>query len=143
MRSSDDRRAVPERALPWLLGLYCAASLLHFVHNAENLADYPNLPAAITRTLVYATWGGVFLLGVAGFILFRRGHPTLGLALLAVYTGLGLDGLLHYGRASLNAHTLGMNVTIWFEVVAAAMALVTVAWIFIARSRTTSAAGRP
>ena len=30
-----------EWALPWLLLLYCVASLLHFVHNAEYVADYP------------------------------------------------------------------------------------------------------
>ena len=36
-----------------LLLLYLAASLLHFVHNAEFLSDYPNLPAWLTRSQVY------------------------------------------------------------------------------------------
>ena len=33
------------RPLPWLLALYGLASLAHFIHNAEYLGAYPNLPA--------------------------------------------------------------------------------------------------
>jgi hypothetical protein len=43
--------------------------------------------------------------------------------LLAIYTALGFDGLLHYGRAPISAHSFGMNLTIWIEVLTAALAL--------------------
>ena len=120
---------IAKLALPWLLLLYCAASLLHFVHNATYLADYPNLPAWISQASVYGVWGGLLVLGLGGYLLYRRGHTVLGLALLALYTALGFDGLLHYGRAPMSAHTAAMNITIWTEVVTAAVALATVLWL--------------
>jgi hypothetical protein len=41
-----DRRSKP---LPWLLGVYGLASFVHFLHNAENLNGYPNLPVWLSR----------------------------------------------------------------------------------------------
>src|SRR5215469_12243644 len=42
--------------IPWLFALYAAASLVHFTHNAEYLAQYPNLPASWTPR--WSTWHG-------------------------------------------------------------------------------------
>jgi len=120
---------MPRRALPWLLLLYCAASLLHFWHNAEYVADYPNLPRWITGASVYATWLVIALFGLTGYLLFRRRHRMVGLGLLAVYAAFGFDGLLHYTRAPRSAHTLAMNVTILAEVITAGVALSVVAWL--------------
>jgi hypothetical protein len=125
--------AFAARALPWLLFLYCGASVLHFVHNAEYLADYPNLPVRISRASIYFTWCAIFAIGLCGYLLFCRSHTLVGLILLTIYTALGFDGLLHYGRASMSAHTFGMNLTIWAEVVTAALALGTVLWIAMSR----------
>lgn len=123
------RSAAVARALPWLLLLYCGASLLHFVHNAEYVTDYPNLPAWISRGAIYGTWLAVSSLGLLGYVLYRGRYAFLGLILLAIYTALGFDGLLHYGRAPFAAHTMGMNATIWLEVMAAALAFGAVAWL--------------
>ena len=111
------------RALPWLLLLYCGASLLHFAHNAEYVADYPNLPHWISRASIYFAWSVILMIGLSGYVLFRRNRSAIGLMLLAIYTTLGLDGVLHYGRAAMSAHTFDMNLTIWTEVVTAAVAL--------------------
>lgn len=119
----------PGRALPWLLLLYCGASLLHFAHNAEYLADYPNLPAWISRASVYFSWCAISAIGLCGYLLYLRSRSPLGLLLLAVYTTIGFDGLLHYGRAPISAHTLSMNLTIFTEVVCAALALGAVLWL--------------
>jgi len=107
--------------LPGLLLLYGATSLLHFAHNARYLADYPNLPPWLSRADVYLSWCALTLLGIAGFILYRRVHRAAGLLLLCLYALIGFDGLLHYGRAPMAAHTAMMNFTIWAEVVAAAL----------------------
>jgi len=107
--------------LPVLLLLYGAMSLLHFAHNAVYLADYPNLPPWLSEADVYLSWCAVTLLGLAGFILYRRVHRGAGLMLLCVYALIGFDGLLHYGRAPMAAHTAMMNFTIWAEVLAAAL----------------------
>ena len=123
------------RALPWLLLLYCGASLLHFVHNAEFVADYPNLPLWISRRSIYFSWFAIFAIGLCGYFLYRCRNTFVGLVLLAIYAALGLDGLLHYSRAPLEAHTAVMNATIWIEVVTALMALAAVSWIAAERLR--------
>lgn len=105
----------PNRSLLALVLVHAVASLVHFVHNATFLADYPNMPAWITPGGVYAAWLGEAAIGAAGVILFLRGRTMIGLALIAIYAVLGLGGLDHYTLASISAHTLAMNATIWLE----------------------------
>jgi hypothetical protein len=114
------------KALPVLLLVYAGASFVHFAHNAEYLSDYPNLPAWLTRLQVYAVWLGITAVGVLGYGLLQARRRCLGLAVLAVYAVIGFDGLLHYTRAPFAAHTGTMNLTIWSEVVAAALVLAAV-----------------
>ena len=121
------RTSIAEVALPWLWVLYCAASLLHFVHNAEYLADYPNMPFWLSRVDVYLAWVCVAAVGAFGYVLYGLRRRISGLVVLAIYAGLGFDGLLHYTRAPIGAHTWAMNLTIWFEVAAAGLLLVAVA----------------
>jgi hypothetical protein len=112
-----------------------AASLLHFVHNAEYLADYPNLPAWLDRTDVYLAWLGLAAIGAVGWALYRSAWRFAGLLLIGVYAAFGFDGLLHYARAPFAAHTPAMNFTIWFEVAAAAFLLVAVVTSLAKRPR--------
>ena len=123
------------RVLPALLLLYAAASLLHFVHNAEYLADYPNLPASWSRAEVYAAWCAQTAVGVVGYVLYRGGKRRPGLALLAIYAALGLAGLLHSTRAPPGHHTSAMNATIWAEVLAATLLLMNVARVAVTSKR--------
>jgi hypothetical protein len=58
---------------------------------------------------------------------------------LTLYAALGLDGLLHYGRAPMSAHSAGLNLTIWTEVVAAAALLFAIATIALRRGAGNSA----
>jgi hypothetical protein len=109
-----------------LLGLYTLASFLHFAHNGAMLASYPNMPVWITAAGVYATWLGIAVVGVAGYVLTRMGFVVFGLALLALYAIAGLDGLAHYALAPITAHSLAMNFTIGFEVVTASLLLVAI-----------------
>jgi hypothetical protein len=97
--------------------LYLAASLLHFTHNAEHVRAYPNLPAWISRDSVYLVWLAITAVGAAGYLLYLRRGSTVGLVLMILYALAGLDGLLHYSRAPISAHTVAMNVTILFEAV--------------------------
>lgn len=107
-----------------LAATYCLASLLHFVHNAEYLSAYPNLPSWLSRSQIYAVWFAITSIGVIGLGLERGNYPLLGLILVAVYALLGFDGLGHYAVAPMSAHTFTMNFTIWAEVVAAALLLI-------------------
>ena len=113
---------------PALLLAYGAASLVHFVHNAEFLGDYPNMPASWARADVYLAWLGMTSVGLAGWWAWKRGHARAGIVLFMLYATLGLDSLGHYVLAPLSAHTLAMNATILLEVGLAA-------WVFIVASR--------
>ena len=104
-----------------------AASLIHHVHNAIYLADYPGMPAWITPVFVYAAWLGAASLGIVGYLLRRRGFGLPGLIACAAYACYGLDGLAHYRLAPVSRHTLAMNLTIWLEVGAALVLLTAVA----------------
>lgn len=128
----------PERSSdrPWLGGLlllYLAASLLHFVHNAEYLADYPNLPTWLGQADVYLVWLALAAVGAAGWALYRADGRLVGLLLIGAYAVSGFDGLLHYTRAPFAAHTPAMNFTIWFEVAAAALLLLGVLTLVVTR----------
>jgi len=124
-----------------LLAIYCAASLVHFVHNAQFITEYPNLPAWLTSSEVYLAWLAVTSVGAAGVAIAMSGHRVFGLVLIAGYAALGFAGLDHYTRAPLSAHTLAMNATIAFEVVAAS-ALLTVSVALLFRPARDSAVGR-
>lgn len=118
-----------------LLLAYGSASLFHHVHNAVFVEDYPNLPAWLSAAWVYAAWAGVTLIGVAGYLLLRRGYRLPGLAVVGLYGAFGFDGLAHYSRAPFSAHTLTMNLTIGLEVATAMLLLIAVASLMIKRLR--------
>jgi len=117
------------KALLILCLAYGAASLIHFFHNAEFLAQYPNMPAWLSRAGVYAAWLGLTAVGVAGYLLFHRGYQLMGLLVIAVYAALGLDSLSHYLVAPFGAHTGMMHFTIWLDVAAAALLLTVAAFL--------------
>jgi hypothetical protein len=112
------------KALLVLLLVYGAASLLHFAHNAEFIADYPNMPTWLSRAGVYGAWIGLTVVGGLGYLLVSRGQHLTGLFVVAVYAALGLDSLGHYALAPMSAHTATMNLTILLEVTTAALLLV-------------------
>jgi len=112
--------------LPWVFILYAAATLLHFAHNAEYLTQYPHLPSSWSRTDVYAAWGGLMALGLAGYGLYRFGPRRIGLMVLGMYAILGFGGLLHYTRAPMAHHSAMMNLTIWAEALAGSLLLANV-----------------
>ena len=100
------------------LALYFVASLAHFVHNAEFIALYPNMPGWVTREHVYLVWLAITAVGGAGVVFLQIGWGFLGLLALAAYGLFGLDGLGHYTLALCSEHSFAMNATIWFEVAA-------------------------
>lgn len=104
-----------------------AATLIHHVHNAEFLDQYPNIPAWLSPMGVYAAWVAATSIGLTGYWFLRRGYRIAGFVLLIVYACYGLDGLAHYALAPAAAHSLAMNLTIWLEAAAAAGLLFVVA----------------
>jgi hypothetical protein len=112
---------------------------MHFVHNAEHLAQYPNLPGSWSRVDVYLAWCAVTTLGIFGYALYIRRNGSAGLSFLALYAILGFAGLLHYTRAPFAHHSSMMNITICTEVAAAAALLVDVLILSAGRDRPNAA----
>lgn len=112
-------------AVPVLLLAHAAASLLHHVHNAEYLGQYPTMPS-VTRGGVYAAWLVEATAGLVGYVLLRLGRASAGLVLIGLYALIGFGGLAHYYAAPLSAHTLAMNATIWLQALSAALLLAAV-----------------
>lgn len=111
-----------------LLALYCAASLVHFSHNAEYIAFYPNLPAGLTRQNVYLAWLAITGVGILGVLLLAAGWRATAALCFAAYGLLGLGGLAHYTLALCSRHTLAANMSIWFEAVTGLTLAVSAGW---------------
>jgi hypothetical protein len=120
------------RALLSLVLAHAAASLVHFVHNAAYLADYPNMPAWISPTGIYGVWLAEAAIGALG-VLFMLRERSAGLVLIALYAVLGFGGLDHYTLAPVSAHTLAMNATIWLEAATAILLLACLGAAVVAR----------
>jgi len=115
MRASDRRLQLPKHV--WFLAaLYCCASLIHFTHNAQYIAFYPNMPPSITPGTVYRAWIAIKVVGGMAAVFSLAGWRIGAALLLIAYGCFGLDGLGHYALALCSEHTLAMNFTIWFEV---------------------------
>ena len=132
---SNERPPIPIGVLSSVVLAYGTASLMHHVHNAEFLDAYPNMPAWLSRALVYAAWCGVTAVGVGGVALVWRRWQLAGLSVLGVYGAFGLDGLGHYAAAPVSAHTVAMNLTIWLEVTTGLVLLAVVATVMRRLSR--------
>jgi hypothetical protein len=116
------------RTLLVLMLLHGGASLLHFVHNAVYLDEYPNMPAWLTPLGVMAAWLVAAAPGVLGWWLYTRGLRVLGLAFVALFAALGYAGLDHYVVAPFSAHSAGMTATILAEVTTATLLLAFLVW---------------
>jgi hypothetical protein len=130
----DTQGHVPKVVLVLCLA-YAAASLIHFAHNAEFVADYPNMPEGLSRAKIYMAWLGLTAVGVGGCFLFYCGFQLTGLLVIAVYAVLGFDSLSHYLVAPFTAHTATMHLTIWLEAATAALLLIVATSLAARRKR--------
>lgn len=121
-----ERDAARSKLLLGFLLAYMVGSFIHHFHNAQFIAEYPNMPGGFPVSVAYFVWGFATLVGLLGYYFARRGHEPLGLGLVGVYAAYGLMVLGHYKLAPLSAHSVGANVTIGIELVTAALLLGTV-----------------
>jgi hypothetical protein len=103
--------------------IYGMASLLHFVHNAVYIKEYPHLPEWITPFGVYASWLTIAAIGALGYWIYRKVSRTIGFVVIAFYALLGFGGLDHYVVAPIGPHSIAMNASIVAEVTAASALL--------------------
>lgn len=103
--------------------LYFSASSMHFVHNAEYIAFYPNMPRWLSSEHVYLIWAVITSIGLTAVILHLLKRPLSSLVTFGIYGAFGFDALGHYAVALCSEHTLAMNATIWFEVITGTLLL--------------------
>ncbi|WP_116040448.1 hypothetical protein [Amycolatopsis palatopharyngis] len=89
------------RTLLWLLAVTFVVSVVHYVDNYVNYAEYPqpgpgdDLPAP-SAGLVAASWFVFTASGAAGLWLWFRGRITIACVALTGYSLSGLVGIGHY-----------------------------------------------
>ena len=86
-----------------LVGLFAAAfavSVVHYVDNVVNYADYPDASGgpvpAPSATLIAVSWFVFTGFGLTGLLAYRAGRTRLAAIGLAVYSGSGIIGIGHY-----------------------------------------------
>ncbi len=92
-------RPVGFRLLTGLLAAAVLVSIVHYVDNVANYAQYPEPtsgPPAPSAALIGVSWFVFTAFGTAGFVLFMRHRITTAAACLAIYSVSGLVGLGHY-----------------------------------------------
>jgi hypothetical protein len=75
-------------------------SIVHYVDNTIRFADYSPDPGFITRPVIPISWVVFTAFGAWGYVQLRRGRDGLAAIGLAVYSGSGLIGPLHYTAVS-------------------------------------------
>lgn len=106
-RTPDGRGAIShDRATRILTGLFATAVCVSIVHYADNYFNYSDYPLSDTlpnpsAALVGASWFLFTGVGVAGYLLFRRGRYAIACMCLGFYSGSGLVGLGHYAAGGL------------------------------------------
>ena len=99
--TSTTRRQEVLRPLLVLMSVAFVVSVVHYIDNTVNYADYPQaepgsrLPNP-SQTLVAAGWFIFTAFGLLGLWLFVRGRITAASLTIAVYSGSGLVGFGHY-----------------------------------------------
>ena len=79
-----------------------ASSVVHYTDNAVNYADYPQVQSGPDPGAagVLIAWFAFTAFGIAGYVLYRRGRIMPAALCLAIYSGSGLVGILHYTMPS-------------------------------------------
>ena len=119
-RSDPGGMKYPPRPLLIIGFVYLVASLTHFVHNAEFIDEYPNLPAWLARSDVYLAWAATLIPCVLAYWAWARGREAWAFGLFAAWSALGFLGLDHYYIAPVSAHSKSAIFTIFFELLAGA-----------------------
>jgi hypothetical protein len=99
--STVARRQQVLRPLIVLMSVAFVVSVVHYVDNYVNYADYPQVqPGSVlpnpSAAVIGAGWFVFTAFGAIGLWLFVRGRITAAAVAIAVYSGSGLVGFGHY-----------------------------------------------
>ena len=118
------------------VGFVVAASvvltLFHFTDNYISIDTYPQ-PDWISGAIVLVSWPLFTAIGVAGYLLYRRGRfPAANIFLLA-YAYVGLSSLGHFLSGSPDEFTTRGLISVLVDGVAGSAVLAVAIWSILAR----------
>ena len=101
MTLTATRREAVLRPLLVLMAVAFVVSVVHYIDNTVNYAEYPQLePGSAlpnpSQQVVAGAWFVFTAFGVLGLWWFVRGWITAAAVAIAVYSGSGLVGFAHY-----------------------------------------------
>jgi hypothetical protein len=123
---------------PSTVGLVVGASVVltgfHFADNYFSIETYPQ-PEWISGAVVLVSWPLFTALGIAGYLLYRRGRFAEAHAFLIAYSYTGLSSLGHFLSGSPDEFTARGLVSILIDGVAGTAVLAVALWSIIALRR--------
>jgi hypothetical protein len=101
MTLTTTRREAVLRPLLVLMAVAVAVSVVHYIDNTVNYADYPQVEPGSSlpnpsQQVVAGAWFFFTAFGALGLWWFVRGRVTAAAIAIAVYSGSGLVGFAHY-----------------------------------------------
>jgi hypothetical protein len=103
-----------------------ASSIVHYTDNYLAFERFPDGGPGpqITADTIWIAWLAFTVVGVAGYIAYRRGRVRLGAALFAVYSISGLIGLGHYSAPGMSELDWWRHAHIWTDIASGTALLV-------------------
>jgi hypothetical protein len=107
-----------------------ASSIGHYTDNYLAFDRYPNdgVGPDVTANSVWIAWVVFTAVGVAGYLLYRRGDIRRGSALLAAYSVSGLISLGHYTAPGMSELAWCRHVNIWVDILCGVAVLAFAIW---------------
>jgi hypothetical protein len=93
-------------------------TIFHYTDNAIFIDKYPAPEWLSNSYTVYMAWFVLTLIGVVGYLLYRRGMLRTAYLFLAIYSLTGLFSPGHYLYGELSKFSLKMHTLIWFDFIA-------------------------
>jgi hypothetical protein len=117
-----------------VVGASVALTAFHFADNYFSIETYPQ-PDWITGAVVAISWPLFTALGVAGYVLYRRGRFTEAHGFLIAYSYTGLSSLGHFLSGSPDEFTTRGLVSVLIDGAAGATVLAVALWSILALRR--------
>lgn len=126
-----------------VVGLVVAASVLltafHFTDNYVSIETYPQ-PDWVSGAVVLVSWPLLTALGVAGYLLYRRGRLAAAQVLLVLYSYTGISSLGHFLSGSPDEFTTRGLISVLIDGGAGFAVLAVAIWSILARRHRPAAA---
>jgi hypothetical protein len=128
---ATDTRSPSSATIGFVVGASIVLTAFHFTDNYVSIDTYPQ-PDWVTGAAVLVSWPLFTALGVAGYILYRRGHVAAANAFLVAYSYAGLSSLGHFLSGSPDEFTTRGLISVLIDGAAGAAVLAVAIWSIVA-----------